>query len=145
MTSIATTAQNREVGQRLAAVRTETSLSQNAFADSLGISPHTYANYERGERELPSALLRMLFETHGIDPVWMLTGPEPDVVHAVERRLNLALLEEVVRMIERSLQRAGKKLAPDKKARLTRLAYERCMRAGKTDTLGIRDLLLLAA
>jgi len=145
MTSIATTVQNREVGQRLAVIRAEIGFSQNAFADSLGISPHTYANYERGTRETPSALLRTLLEVHGIDPVWVLAGPEPNAVHAVERRLNLALLEEVVRMVERSLHHAGKKLSPDKKARLIRLAYERCMHGGKTDARGIRDLLLLAA
>lgn len=133
------------MGARLASVRATTGLSQNAFAVGLGLSPRAYANYERGEREAPVAVLRALFERHGTDPVWLLVGPEADPVHTTERRLNVALLEAVVRVIEDGLHRANKRLKPDKKARLIRLAYERSMRAGQPDTRAIRDLLLLAA
>ncbi len=145
MSSIATTDQNAAMGTRLASVRAVTGLSQNAFAVGLGVSPRAYANYERGEREAPVAVLRTLFELHGIDPGWLLVGPEPDPVRAVERYLNMALLEAVVRVIEDGLRRADKRLRPGKKARLIRLAYERSMRAGQPDTRMIRDLLSLAA
>ncbi len=145
MSSIATTDQNTAMGARLASVRAGTGLCQNAFAAGLGLSPRAYANYERGEREAPVAVLRALFELHDTDPVWLLVGPEADPVHTVERRLNVALLEAVVRMVEDGLHRAGKRLKPDKKARLIRLAYERSMRAGQPDTRAIRDLLSLAA
>jgi transcriptional regulator with XRE-family HTH domain len=145
MSSITTADQNVAMGARLASVRAAMGLSQNAFAAGLSLSPRAYANYERGEREAPVAVLRTLFERYDIDPAWLLVGPEPDPVHAVERRLNMALLETVVRMVEEALHRAGKKLKPDKKARLIRLAYERSMRAGQPDTLAIHDLLSLAA
>lgn len=94
---------------------------------------------------MPVTLFRALFELNGIDPVWLLVGPEADPVRAVERRLNLALLEAVVRVVEGGLRRAGKRLKPDKKARLIRLAYERSMHAGRADTRAIHDLLSLAA
>lgn len=145
MSSIATADQNQAVGTRLASVRASTGLSQNGFAATLGLSPRAYANYERGEREMPVALFRTLVEVHGIDPVWLLMGPEPDPVHILERRLDLDLLEEVARIVERGLQRASKTLKPDKKARLIRLAYERCALAGQLNAEEIRNLLSLAA
>lgn len=145
MSSIATASQNVAMGSRLASVRAATGLSQNTFATGLGLSPRAYANYERGEREAPVAVLRTLLELHDIDPVWMLMGPEADPVHVADRRLNMAILEAVVRVVEDGLHRAGKNLKPDKKARLIRLAYERSTRAGEADTRAIRDLLSLAA
>lgn len=145
MSSIATTDGNRAIGVRLAAVRASTGLSQNAFATSLGLSPRAFANYERGEREMPVALFRALFEVHGIDPIWLLCGPESDPVRALERRMDAALLEAVVRVIEEGLRRAGKRLRPDKKGHLIRLAYQRCALAGRADARELRDLLSLAA
>ncbi|HET8555210.1 MAG TPA: helix-turn-helix transcriptional regulator [Rhodanobacteraceae bacterium] len=145
MSSIATADQNQAVGARLASIRASTGLSQNAFADSLGLSARAYANYERGEREMPVALFRALFDEHGVDPLWLLVGPEPEPVQAMERRLDMGLLEDVVRVVEGGLHRANKKLKPDKKARLIRLAYERCMLAGEINRQEIHDLLSLAA
>jgi transcriptional regulator with XRE-family HTH domain len=48
--------------------------SQFEFADTLGLSARAYANYERGEREMPAALLLRLYELFNVDPVWVLTG-----------------------------------------------------------------------
>lgn len=75
MTSISTAHDNAALGRRLAAVRAETGLSQTAFAKALGLSLRAYANYERGEREMPVALFRALYKTYGIDPGWLLNGP----------------------------------------------------------------------
>lgn len=145
MSILATSKQNLALGERLAAVRTAVGLSQDAFAESLGLSPRAYANYERGEREIPSAVVRTLYEVHGTDPLWLLAGPGIDPVYAPERQLNLPLLEELIRIVESSLQRAHKTLRPDKKARLIRLGYEHCMQAGEIDAGRIRDMLSLAA
>jgi hypothetical protein len=47
---------------------------------------HHHANWERGEREMPSSLLRILYETYHVDPVWILVGPGClDVVHRNKR------------------------------------------------------------
>lgn len=94
---------------------------------------------------MPVAVFRALFEIHGIDLVWLLAGPEAEPVQAMTRQLNVVLLEAVVRAVENGLQSAGKKLTPNKKARLIRLAYERCMLAGRVNTHEVRDLLSLAA
>lgn len=145
MSSIATTSENKAIGARIAAVRASTGLSQSAFAASLALSPRAFANYERGEREMPVVLFRALLDVHGIDPTWLLRGPEPVPVHALECHLDMALLEAVVRVIEEGLHRAGKRLRPDKKAHLIGLAYRRCALAGRVDAHEIRDLLSLAA
>lgn len=145
MSSISTTELNQAVGERLATVRAATGLSQPAFAAGLGLSFRAYCNYERGEREMPVAVLRALYEVHDVDPVWLLSGPETDPVIAQERRLNLPLLEELIRVIEEHLHQARKTLKPGKKARLIRLAYQRCMLAGQVDAAEVRDMLSLAA
>lgn len=145
MSILATADENLALGERLVAVRTAAGLTQNTFAESLGLSPRAFANYERGEREIPAAVIRTLYEVHGTDPIWLLAGPGLDPVYAAERRLNLALLEELIRVVETNLQRARKTLKPDKKARLIRLGYEHCMQAGKIDTRCLRDMLSLAA
>lgn len=145
MSILATTDQNVVLGERLVLVRAATGLTQNDFAESLGLSVRAYANYERGEREVPAAVLRTLYEVHDIDPIWLMTGPEPGLVYASERLLNLALLEELIRAVEEALHRESKTLKPAKKARLIGLAYARCMRANKIDAGEIRDMLSLAA
>lgn len=145
MSILATTKQNLALGERLVAARIAAGLTQNAFAESLGLSPRAYANYERGEREIPATVVRKLYEIHGTDPVWLLTGPGLDPVYVPERRLNLALLEELIRVVETNLQRVHKTLRPDKKARLIRLGYEHCMQTGKVDNGRIREMLSLAA
>lgn len=59
-------------------MRAQRRLSQKKFAEKLGVSLRAYQNYERGEREVPAALIRALFEAFQIDPVWLLTGIAPN-------------------------------------------------------------------
>ena len=63
-------------GARLLHVRMWAYQSQAEFAATLGVSPRAYANYERGEREMPAVVLLRLYELFRIDPVWLLTGKE---------------------------------------------------------------------
>jgi DNA-binding transcriptional regulator YiaG len=73
-------------GTRLRSVRVGVGMNQADFATHLGFSPRAYANWERGEREMPSSLLRILYETYHVDPVWILVGPGClDVVHRNKR------------------------------------------------------------
>lgn len=48
--------------------------SQFGFADTLGLPPRACANDERGEREMPAAVLLRLYNLFRIDPVWLPTG-----------------------------------------------------------------------
>lgn len=78
MSRLATLEDNASIGERLAALRNRVRLSQVDFAERLGISPRAYQNYERGEREVPAVVLKLLYEVFGVDPLWVLTGPGND-------------------------------------------------------------------
>ncbi|AOV18835.1 hypothetical protein BJI67_16485 (plasmid) [Acidihalobacter aeolianus] len=91
---------NLVTGRRLWAIRVSSGLTQADFADVLGQSLRAYANYERGEREMPTALFRALCDSFQIDPLWLLKGFGEDPVLVSTRVLDLDLLETVIRFIE---------------------------------------------
>lgn len=74
MSKLATDDDRKAFGERLLLVRMWVYQSQFEFADTLGLAPRAYANYERGEREMPAAVFLRLYELFRVDPVWLLTG-----------------------------------------------------------------------
>jgi DNA-binding XRE family transcriptional regulator len=52
----------KELGARLAQLRKDQGLSQQAVADSLGIAQQTYAQYEVGRLRMPMSLLPKVME-----------------------------------------------------------------------------------
>ncbi len=74
MSNIASTNENAVIGGRLATLREQFRLSQKEFAAKLGVSLRAYQNYERGEREIPASLIRALYDTFKVQPVWLLLG-----------------------------------------------------------------------
>lgn len=145
MSKLSNNDDNLVMGRRLMAIRIGSGLTQADFADKLGLSLRAYANYERGEREMPTALFRSLCETFRIDPLWQLTGPGEDPVRIGQRVLDLDLMEGVIRLIEDWLVKHRRALKPDKKARVIRLAYEHCVAKGEIDTTHLREMLSVAA
>jgi transcriptional regulator with XRE-family HTH domain len=133
------------MGRRLTAIRTTSGLTQFEFADKLGLSPRAYANYERGEREMPTALFRSMCVVFRIDPQWLLSGTGEEPVYLGQRVLDLDLLEEVIRLIEEYQAKHRRPIRPEKKARIIRLAYEHCIAKGRLDAAHLRDMLSLAA
>lgn len=145
MSRIATDDDKLVMGQRLAFVRAASGLNQIDFAGKLELSPRAFANYERGEREMPAMVLKALAEIVRIDPLWMLLGPGDEPMHYTKRRLDLNLLEEIVALIEGWLVRNRRSLVPQKKARVIRLAYEHCVGRGEVDAGYLREMISLAA
>ncbi|MBS0174283.1 MAG: helix-turn-helix transcriptional regulator [Nitrospira sp.] len=123
MSSIASPEDNIAFGRRLATVRAVTGLSQLRFAQTLGLSLRAYANYERGEREAPVALLRALLVQHGIDPVWMFSGVGGNPHKAAERVLDFGLIEHIDRLIDSSLARSCTKMDLTQRAQVRRALY----------------------
>lgn len=72
------------VGARLKRLREAKSLTQQAMSDALGVSLRGYQNYERGQRSPSDDLIRALWSTFGVDPVWLLTG-EGDMIRGGHR------------------------------------------------------------
>ena len=144
MSSIATLDENVAFGRRLAAVRSTTGLSQGAFAATLGLSLRAFANYERGEREAPLALLRALFETYGIDPIWLLSGDSDTPKKAAARRMDFELVERITQKIDAQLASHRKKLKPEKRIQVLKALYSLALEHGKTTDSDVANVLSVA-
>ena len=112
--------------ERLGLVRAHFALSQTVMAQRVGLSLRAYQNYERGEREIPVALVHALYEKFRVDPVWLLTG-EGSMMLAEEqrKRLDQALLDRVVEAVEQFEAGLKKPLSIEHKSRLIGLLYEK--------------------
>lgn len=133
-------------GKRLLDIRAVSQLSQQDFALKLGLSHRAYANYERGEREMPTSLFQSLVETFRIDPLWLLTGQEDEPLYLSESKsLDASLLEGIVCLVEEWLAKYQRTLRPEKKARVIRLAYDHCISLGQVDAGYVSQMLDLAA
>jgi transcriptional regulator with XRE-family HTH domain len=143
MSRLASDADKRAVGKRLARVRLQAHLNQPEFALSLGLSSRAYVNYERGEREAPLSVLRAIYEVYRIDAVWLMSGPGEVPVPA--RDLDLALLDAVVACIDRELNRTGKSLASDRRRHLIEVGYAQCRQQGRVDVDTLDRLVSVAA
>jgi transcriptional regulator with XRE-family HTH domain len=72
--AMSSTNEQHEIARRFLAIRIEHKLSQQAFADALGISLRSEQNYERGARKLPSDVLFTASKVFNIDLIWILEG-----------------------------------------------------------------------
>ncbi len=75
---------DRTVGQRIAAAREESGLTQRAFAARLGWPHGTLANYESGRRRLTLALLAHIARTLGRSPASFLVD-SPTAAQLLDR------------------------------------------------------------
>ena len=112
--------------ERVGLVRAHFALSQTAMAQRVGISLRAYQNYERGEREVPVALVHALYEQFRVDPVWLLTGAGSMMLAEDQRkRLDQTLLDRVVEAVEKFEAGLKKPLSVEHKSRLIGLLYEK--------------------
>lgn len=59
---------------RIKAVRVALDLTQQEFADRLGIKRGTIANYELGRNEPIDAVITLICRTYNVDETWLRTG-----------------------------------------------------------------------
>lgn len=85
-----------DIGKRLSVFRQHKGLHQPEFAESLGIPPRSYQNYELGIRELPSSVILRLIKEYSIDAQWLLTGTD-GMYHRSALLLAKDSLEEIAR------------------------------------------------
>ncbi|HEY5246376.1 MAG TPA: helix-turn-helix transcriptional regulator [Acidimicrobiales bacterium] len=67
----------RQFGQALRALRKSRSLSQEDFADVLGVHRTYMGGLERGERNVTLRTVERLADRLGLDPLALLGGPPP--------------------------------------------------------------------
>lgn len=63
----------KALGRNLKSHRQALGISQEAFADRLGVHRTYMGGLERGERNLTLKSLESLAEALGVDPLWLLT------------------------------------------------------------------------
>lgn len=64
------------VADRLKTVRTDAGLSQKELADKLGMPLRTYGSYERGERDISTAILLSICKTLNVSSDYLLGRAE---------------------------------------------------------------------
>ncbi len=115
------------VARRFLAVRLENGLSQQAFADALGISLRGAQNYERGMRKLPSEVLLALAKVFEIDPLWVLEGPEERPRHLASAGLDRETLARSVKIVRNAFAAANKPMDDEQFPAIVAAVYQFCM------------------
>lgn len=108
----------KALGARIATLRQEAGLSQQAVADELGIPQQTYANYEVARARLSAALLPEIAALFGVSVDELLglkngsgkRGPAPMLQRQIERlnRLPKAKQKVVMEMLDGVLSQANR-------------------------------------
>jgi len=108
----------KALGMRIAQLRREHGLSQQALADQLGIAQQTFAHYEVGRARMPVSLLPELAKLFGVGVDDLLglrnstgkRGPAPKFQQQIERlgQLPKAKQKVVMEMLEGVLSQASR-------------------------------------
>ena len=64
----------RDLGERIKMLRQHLGLSQQAFADKLGVSAKTIVRYETGQSSPTEKTLRLIEQTFSVNPEWLRHG-----------------------------------------------------------------------
>ena len=63
-----------DINFRIKMMRKALNMTQENFAESLGLAKRTYIAYERGDRPITDRLIVSICAVHGIDEHWLRTG-----------------------------------------------------------------------
>lgn len=115
-----------QMGKRLATIREDSGLKQIPFAEMLEVSQSGYNSYERGLREIPVRVLRLLYTKLNVNPVWMMTGEGNPY-----NRDDLDLFQSVVRLVDQYISREGCSVEPERREKLIRFLIEYARQHGE--------------
>ncbi len=107
------------MGQRLVKIRMDSGLKQVPFAEALEVSQSAYNTYERGNREMPAKLLRLLHLKFNVNPAWMLTGEGSPY-----NRDKVDLYHQVTGAVNAFIARENCQVEPDKRLKLIRFLID---------------------
>lgn len=111
------------VGERIRLERERLGQSQDEWATVASIHRNTQAKYERGE-SAPDANYLAAIEEIGADISYIVTGEKSVYARAAEELAReCAIISNVVEDLEVSLERAGRTLSPQKKARAVSMLF----------------------
>ncbi len=81
---------------RLKALRNELNLTQQAFADRIGVKRNTVATYEMGRNEPTDPVIKIICDTFHVNEVWLRTGEG-------EMRVEIPKDDELMDLINKSM------------------------------------------
>lgn len=122
------------IGRRLRAVRDRHGLSQEAFAESVGASKRAYANYERGDREVPIGVVKAVLDLYAVEPIWLLSGPGIEPIAAGAGQVDFRLIVQITNELERQLSETGHRLRDEHKARVVKALYLLALEKGRVSS-----------
>jgi transcriptional regulator with XRE-family HTH domain len=143
MSRLSTETFDLAVGDRFSDVRGKLNFTQRQFAEALGVSDKAIANWERGVRELPSSVAAQLSIKYDIDANWLLTGVGSQTVAA--REVNSDILEQVIISVDTLLEKRGRQLPRERKAKLVAYVYRLWASGRKLDDELLDGFLEIAA
>ena len=115
---------NKNIKDRIKAIRLNNSLTQQAFAESIGVSQGYLSELEKGTKTPSETCLIAISYCYEINMDWLLSGKGDITSPSAKQTLNLSFLKEVIEAVETVLDQESKRLVPDKKAELVILIYE---------------------
>lgn len=135
-----------QYGARLVHVRG--SESQATFAPKIGVHKNTLGHYERGTREVGADALRSLVYL-GWNANWLLTGEGAERIGAgsgvaASQDERSEIMKMAVELIDSELEKAGKTLSREKRAKAYTLIYELLMEPGDLPSASVVQLTIKA-
>lgn len=113
------------------AVRLQLRLSQNDFADSLDISLRACQNYERGDRKIPADVLLQLARVHGLDPLWIMEGPESTPRKLNSTKIDTALIAKAHKLVSKAVADSGRQITDTQFAEWVAATYHFFVESGE--------------
>lgn len=114
-----------DMGERLGRIRKDSGLNQVPFAEELEVSQSAYNTYERGHREIPVKLLRLLYLKFNVNPAWMLTGQGSPY-----NRDNLDLYHTIIATVDAFIANEDAHVGAEKRKKLIRFLIDHAEEQG---------------
>jgi transcriptional regulator with XRE-family HTH domain len=111
------------IAARLARVRAGSGLNQGQFAERLGFPKRTYLGWERAETEPPIGMLSAMRREFGIDPDWILHGPD-ETPRRHSSEIDWDRLQRLQEDIRQHAHRFGLELSGEQLLDLTRAVFD---------------------
>jgi transcriptional regulator with XRE-family HTH domain len=135
---------NKNIGGRIKAVRLQNNLTQQLFAESLGVAQGYLSELEKGVKIPSDTFLIALSYRYEISMEWLLAGKGEVLAPSVRQSLNLDFMREVIEAAEQGFEQEKASLSYNKKAEIVVLLYETLLKEeakfkGKSREKFLRD------
>lgn len=132
------------LGERIHSVRKYLGLSQEEFGERIQVSRRALQNYETGERQPPTEVVKSIFLKFSVDPTWLLDGDtlkprfmDPDA--------DDKLLEDILKEVDNYITRNSVQISQEKKVRIIRMLFNEFKDTYTLDGKRVIDLIKLAS